>query len=307
MYARSITALIVFPSLSGLVAFGTSVGLDRTLHASDAFGALAFFHALRFPLNVAGTAISMVVQTGVALGRLQTFLGGDVATAYDARAALQRHVYRRVAEEPEDAAAAAITVRPCVMSWPSGATATAPATVSSGATETPEQRSVMGFGLRVPRVMQLRRGELVAVVGVVGGGKSTLLAGLLHEASLAPLHDGRDGGAHSGGPGDAEEPLVCIRGGVAYSGQQAWIVQATLRDNVLMGADFDEAWYDWCASVLLVNMLAQVSCSSPVLSCPLLSSPVLSCPLLSSPVLSCPLLSYPLLSSRCAAQVQSRG
>jgi ABC-type Mn2+/Zn2+ transport system ATPase subunit len=63
--------------------------------------------------------------------------------------------------------------------------------------------------------LQVKRGSLVAVIGSVGSGKSTLLAGLLGELKRT---QGR----------------VRIRGSVGYCPQQAWIQNASLRDNMYM-------------------------------------------------------------------------
>merc|ERR1719318_928733 len=67
----------------------------------------------------------------------------------------------------------------------------------------------------------VKKGELVAVVGCVGAGKSSLLSSLLGELSLLS-------GEVRVGPSRA---LVT---------QQAWIQNMTLRDNILFGSVFDE-------------------------------------------------------------------
>uniref|UniRef100_A0A1I7ZCL6 ABC transmembrane type-1 domain-containing protein n=1 Tax=Steinernema glaseri TaxID=37863 RepID=A0A1I7ZCL6_9BILA len=73
--------------------------------------------------------------------------------------------------------------------------------------------------------MAVRSGELVAVVGEVGCGKSSLVAALLGEMTK-------------------ESGSVAVAGSVAYVPQQAWIQNATLRNNVLFGRPFDERFYD---------------------------------------------------------------
>ncbi len=62
----------------------------------------------------------------------------------------------------------------------------------------------------------MRRGELVAVVGVVGAGKSSLLAAILGE--MAALK----GRVRVGAGGRRK----------AYVAQQAWIQNLTIRDSV---------------------------------------------------------------------------
>jgi len=73
--------------------------------------------------------------------------------------------------------------------------------------------------------LQIRQGSLVALVGMVGSGKSSILAALLGEMAKV---NGR----------------VSISGKIAYVPQTAWIMNATLKENVLFGKDFDKKLYD---------------------------------------------------------------
>uniref|UniRef100_A0A8C0LE46 Multidrug resistance-associated protein 1 n=1 Tax=Canis lupus dingo TaxID=286419 RepID=A0A8C0LE46_CANLU len=67
-------------------------------------------------------------------------------------------------------------------------------------------------------------GSLVAVVGQVGCGKSSLLSALLAEM-------------------DKVEGHVAIKGSVAYVPQQAWIQNDSLRENILFGRQLQERYY----------------------------------------------------------------
>ncbi|TNN39430.1 Multidrug resistance-associated protein 1 [Liparis tanakae] len=67
-------------------------------------------------------------------------------------------------------------------------------------------------------------GSLVAVVGHVGSGKSSLLSALLGEM-------------------DKLEGTVAVKGSVAYVPQQAWIQNATLKDNIMFGQERRPTWY----------------------------------------------------------------
>uniref|UniRef100_A0A671V7K3 ABC-type glutathione-S-conjugate transporter n=1 Tax=Sparus aurata TaxID=8175 RepID=A0A671V7K3_SPAAU len=68
------------------------------------------------------------------------------------------------------------------------------------------------------------RGSLVAVVGHVGSGKSSLLSAMLGETEK---RSGR----------------VSVKGSVAYVPQQAWIQNATVQDNVIFGREKLKTWY----------------------------------------------------------------
>uniref|UniRef100_A0A673HYL8 Multidrug resistance-associated protein 1 n=1 Tax=Sinocyclocheilus rhinocerous TaxID=307959 RepID=A0A673HYL8_9TELE len=72
--------------------------------------------------------------------------------------------------------------------------------------------------------VRIPEGALVAVVGHVGSGKSSLLSALLGEMQK-------------------QEGSVSIKGSVAYVPQQAWIQNATLKDNILFGRDAKDSWY----------------------------------------------------------------
>jgi ABC-type multidrug transport system fused ATPase/permease subunit len=93
-------------------------------------------------------------------------------------------------------------------------------TETSGAS-TPKQAEpfkIVDLHLAIPR------GQLVGIVGAVGSGKSSILAGLVGEMKQA-----------SG--------TVKFGGRIAYCAQHAFIQNATLRDNVLFGQPWDEERY----------------------------------------------------------------
>ena len=73
---------------------------------------------------------------------------------------------------------------------------------------------------------EVEKGSLTVIVGMTGAGKSSLLQGvLLGEGQLL-------GGA------------TRISGSISYVSQTAWIQNATLKDNVLFGSEYDKARYE---------------------------------------------------------------
>jgi energy-coupling factor transporter ATP-binding protein EcfA2 len=68
-------------------------------------------------------------------------------------------------------------------------------------------------------------GSLVAVVGTVGSGKSSLLSALLGDMIRVE--------------GEAN-----IKGKVAYVPQQAWMQNATLKNNILFGREYKQDLYE---------------------------------------------------------------
>ncbi|KAK3825331.1 MAG: ATP-binding cassette transporter 1 [Benniella sp.] len=72
--------------------------------------------------------------------------------------------------------------------------------------------------------LALKRDELLSVIGRVGSGKSSLIAALC---------------------GDLERISgeVRVRGSIAFVPQQAWIMNETLRENILFGNPYDPVYY----------------------------------------------------------------
>uniref|UniRef100_A0A1I7XVD1 ABC transporter domain-containing protein n=1 Tax=Heterorhabditis bacteriophora TaxID=37862 RepID=A0A1I7XVD1_HETBA len=82
--------------------------------------------------------------------------------------------------------------------------------------------------------LSAKKGELIAVVGPVGAGKSSLLSSLLGEAR-------RISGNFS------------MSGRVAYCAQDSWIFSGTIRDNVIFGNMFNEVKYRQALEVSALN------------------------------------------------------
>ncbi|ANB15991.1 ATP-binding cassette glutathione S-conjugate transporter YCF1 [Sugiyamaella lignohabitans] len=69
-----------------------------------------------------------------------------------------------------------------------------------------------------------KKGELACVVGRVGAGKSSLLQAILGDLYKAEGH-------------------VTVKGKVAYVAQVPWIMNATVKENILFGCKFDPEFY----------------------------------------------------------------
>jgi ABC-type multidrug transport system ATPase subunit len=70
-----------------------------------------------------------------------------------------------------------------------------------------------------------RKGQLTAVVGNVGSGKSSLLAALLGQMQLT-------------------EGTSKVCGQISYTPQEAWLLNMTLRENIVFGNEFNEQLYN---------------------------------------------------------------
>ncbi|XP_077869660.1 ATP-binding cassette sub-family C member 5-like [Saccoglossus kowalevskii] len=75
--------------------------------------------------------------------------------------------------------------------------------------------------------LTIMRGQLIGMCGSVGSGKSSIISAILSQMQLI-----------SGS--------VSIDGSMAYVSQQPWIVNATFKENILFGLQYDEQLYDKC-------------------------------------------------------------
>ena len=72
---------------------------------------------------------------------------------------------------------------------------------------------------------QIKRGEFIVIVGEIGAGKSSLLAALVGEMRRT-------------------EGIVKLGGTVGFCPQTAWIQNATVKNNILFGREFDPEKYE---------------------------------------------------------------
>ncbi|XP_051631145.1 multidrug resistance-associated protein 1 isoform X7 [Manacus candei] len=179
------------PFLVALSTFAVYVTVNKNniLDAQKAFVSLALFNILRFPLNMLPMVISNIVEASVSLKRLRVFLSHEELDPDS------------IIRGPMPEAEGCIVVKNATFSW--------------SKTDSPLLNSI---NFTVPE------GSLVAVVGQVGCGKSSLLSALLGEM-------------------DKKEGYVVVKGSVAYVPQQAWVQNATLEDNIIFGREMNESRY----------------------------------------------------------------
>ncbi|CAG8494646.1 10597_t:CDS:10 [Diversispora eburnea] len=82
--------------------------------------------------------------------------------------------------------------------------------------------------------MKVKQGECFAIVGDVGAGKSSILAAIIGQLRK-------------------ENGIRKIRGSISYVPHDAWLLNATLRDNILFGNDFDAKRYSDVLHVCALN------------------------------------------------------
>jgi len=220
--------LLATPILLPIIVFAAYTNIvGGQLDAARAFLVINLFGLVRFPLAFAPMGLVQYLQFQVSNKRIADFLLSDelpppnTDVPADTPIVVEGAAFQWPKVDKKDdggggdgggdgkggRGARSRSRRGAPQPTPAAA-ASAPASPSPPIVEAPV---LSGVNLRVTR------GQLVAVVGRVGAGKSTLLSGILGQAP-------------------------CVAGSVrtapamAYAPQQAWTLNATLRDNVVFGA-----------------------------------------------------------------------
>ena len=107
--------------------------------------------------------------------------------------------------------------------------------------KTEEASTKPSFKLCISPPLHVKKGEILAVVGKVGSGKSSLIAACLGELEFA-----KDPAAGGGGG-------LGLNGSVGLAAQIPWILNSTLRDNIIMEREYDKERYEHVLSTCALN------------------------------------------------------
>ncbi|KAI9149228.1 ABC multidrug transporter [Paramyrothecium foliicola] len=224
------------PIFASMLSFITYSLTNHEMQPAQIFSSLALFNGLRIPLNLLPLVLGQVTDAWSSLKRIEQFLleeeqEEDVVKKYDGEKAIEIHEgsftwERTPTQEPEKG-----TISP-----EKGRKDTKPVT-----SKEPEKKDGLTGGSsgedsestvveeREPFKLQdlnleVGRNELIAVIGTVGSGKSSLLAALAGDMRKT----------------NGEVVFGASR---AFCPQYAWIQNTTLRNNITFGKDFDRSWY----------------------------------------------------------------
>lgn len=248
---NAINALaMAMPVFASMLAFITYALTDHALDPARVFSSLALFNSLRLPLNLLPLVIGQVTDASVSMGRIQDFLLEEE----------QKDDF-----DWNDNMEAAVEVDNASFTWERNATVDkekvatfqtrqdlkdAKVAKKQSKKDEKEKRKSVKKGDMHPTSdassettqtepfkiqdveLSIGRKELIAVIGTVGSGKSSLLSALAGDMR-------RTGGK------------VHMAGTRAFCPQYAWIQNATLKENIMFGRPYDSKWYssviDACA------------------------------------------------------------
>ncbi|KAI9746517.1 MAG: ABC transporter 7 [Claussenomyces sp. TS43310] len=189
----------------------------KPLYPSVAFTAISLFSILRVPLDQLGDMIAHVQEGAVSINRVEEFLNEEETEKYEQL----RH--ENVDEEGNET----IGFKGGCFSWGSK-------------TEQVDEESAAAFRLMDINV-KFKVGGLNIIAGPTGSGKTSVLMALLGEMTLIK------GKVYLPGGYSREDVRVDPETGftesVAYCAQQAWLVNANIKENILFAAPFEEQRY----------------------------------------------------------------
>ncbi|KAI5098386.1 multidrug resistance-associated protein 5 isoform X1, partial [Silurus meridionalis] len=264
-YFQSITVGVapIVVVIASVATFSTHMLLGYDLTAAQAFTVVTIFNAMTFALKVTPFSVKSLSEASVAMERFKSVL-------------LMAEI-KTIREQPQNTDIS-VELSGASLAWETGGHSAQP---------TPRGTPYVGLGQRaarkkryqkedpshcgiaeeehhgrllteipsgaedhtlpVPTISQrlqrtlhcidltIQKGKLVGICGGVGSGKTSLISAILGQMTLL-------------------EGTVAVDGNFAYVAQQAWILNATFRDNILFGKDYEEERYQAVLSACCLKL-----------------------------------------------------
>lgn len=183
----------------------------KDLVPSVAFTALSLFSLLRIPLDQLADMVAHVQESKVSVDRVEEYLNEAETDKY----------HQLETNKLNDDGEPLLGFENCNFSW--------------GGDKDTDDFKMLDMD------MQFKVGQLNVVIGPTGSGKTSLLMALLGEMTLL------DGSVYLPGGRSREDlksdPETGLTESVAYCAQQAWLVNGTIKDNIVFASKFDARRY----------------------------------------------------------------
>ncbi|KZP18368.1 P-loop containing nucleoside triphosphate hydrolase protein [Athelia psychrophila] len=201
----------LIPFITMMATFGTyTFIMKESLTASIVFSAMTVLGILQEQMHLMLGITPAVIKAKVSLDRIGDFLRNTELL----------DEFTEAKESDQDMStmdSGAIGFRDATFSW---------SAASEGAV-TPSRKQ---FRLHLENEVLFKPGQINLVVGPTGCGKTSLLMALLGEMHFIP-----------------SVPGACFNlprgGGVAFAAQESWVLNETIKDNILFGSPYDAQRY----------------------------------------------------------------
>lgn len=189
----------------------------KNLIPSIAFTALSLFQLLRYPLDQIADMVARVLECKVSIDRIEEFLNEE-----------ETEKFKQLSKTPEyQDGEMMVGFRHATLTW--------------GAKNPQDDQTAKAFRL-INMDVRFKVGCLNIVAGPTGSGKTSLLLALLGEMTLV------EGKVYFPGGYSREDlrpdPETGLTESVAYCAQQAWLVNDTIKNNIVFASPWDESRYE---------------------------------------------------------------
>ncbi|KAI9818496.1 MAG: hypothetical protein M1827_000555 [Pycnora praestabilis] len=188
----------------------------KELIPSVAFTALSLFSILRIPLDQFADMLAHVQESKVSVDRVEEFLGEEETEKY----------MQLLVQDENDDGEVVVGFDNATFTWTGG-----------DAKGKDELTSFQMIDINI----KFQVNQLNIIAGPTGSGKTSLLMALLGEMTLL------DGTVHLPGGRSREDlkpdPETRLTESVAYCAQQAWLVNDTIKQNILFASPLNEKRY----------------------------------------------------------------
>ncbi|XP_078614374.1 ATP-binding cassette sub-family C member 5-like [Branchiostoma floridae x Branchiostoma japonicum] len=213
--------------VASIVTITLHVMTGHDLTAAQAFTMVAIYNSMRFAMASLPLSVKALAECRIGLQRMKSLLEMEEMEPFTTR--------------PSDPGNS-VEIKSATFTW-DVVTSRGDQEKQGSARESGDDLMVNGKTERIPltnqgaeseeRLMktlsqielELPKGTLLGVCGGVGSGKSSLISGILGQMRVL-------------------EGTVGLTGSIAYVAQQAWIMNASVRDNILFGEDYHQQRYE---------------------------------------------------------------
>lgn len=244
MWGWVLTSAVCSPLLALVAAFSFYVLVSESnlITPANAFSALLLFGILRFPINMTARLVGKMAQALEAASRVSSFLAREIRTpetqhpdSSNGGSGVDQNDEKIVLELKDGCFSIYSQEEILRLSRPNSKV-----NLQDGPWELgpPEEGTMEDVDESAPSAptnfvlqdisLRIKKSDLVAVVGKVGSGKTLLLRALLGE--VPPL--------------SSSSTALSISGTVSYATQEPFILNTSLRNNILFGSDFNEDRYE---------------------------------------------------------------
>ncbi|CAI7662916.1 unnamed protein product [Penicillium viridicatum] len=205
------------PSYAVMLSFIMFMTLNGRLSAAEAFSSLALFNCLRKPLNILPMVLNQFIDAWVSIQRIESFLKAED---------------QQKTTQWDFDVVNVVEITNGYFSWDyvaNGGISSPTADEETSLLAMHDESSIPGSktsSLALSKVdLQVKPGELIAVAGPVGAGKSALLLALAGQMSHTRGH-------------------IVLGATRSFCSQVPWIESGTVQENILFGKPLLRPWYD---------------------------------------------------------------